>query len=639
MPFCNKLFIHVAEHLVADHTQMTCSSNCFKTCEQCCGWRVKVARQQDSPKKKRTRSNGIVSYKYNGPVTNNYYTLPLAPPMAPPITTPTHGSVSSSESSSKSHDPRNNSDRSHDHKCNDGGSHDLQSAKKNSEPPPKREECSSKPPLFRKETFCASCASTAHPTTCMRSLSDSSVTLKQRCNGTSHCSHMTNGNVKPESSSVSQQYDQTTASPDKGDDLNRLAHRLFDVFPYHFIKRHYRGSKKEIVRSFLVIFFIYQALSSALMAICEEGGIRAVFHSGENNCYPELANRLVKFTLRILFRVVVPLCCTLHLPILATTPIIPKTNFSREEAVKILMRIHNQFSSEEEVVLLRNKTEIVVSMSEEMTKRRIRSMWITATHSCLYVFLLLYLGAFYVCEQNTVSGGVCDFLSVTIIHVPFLDINFHIIITTESLTILLNFIIFGVVGDSYNYENRIATYAVIIGGDATTLFKEIRRRWIVMDRLVCAMPLVMGGVLVVSVSSGKPFVSTPIQAVQASDLANWYFWILVLTVLVLLGYSSNRMAKKACIGGYAIAAILIFTVQVKTSHIPYGSIMVLLYTIISAYILNHLYCLSRCYYSNAKTCSGWLSFLTLIFLTLILLVSLFVTIYREIAHFSLFVAW
>ena len=414
----------------------------------------------------------------------------------------------------------------------------------------------------------------------------------------------------------------------------------FDVFPYCFIKLHYSGLKKEVVRSILVVFFIYQAVSAGLMTICEDGGFRAVFHTGEQNRYPEIVNRFLKFTLRMLIRVVLPLCCTVHLPIIATTPIIPTTNLSREETLKGLMRIHKRFSSEEEVMSLRNKPETVISMSEEMTKRRIRSMWITVTQSVLLVLLVLYLGAFYVCEQNTVKDGMCNFLALTIVQVPFLDSHFHFLIAIESMSILVIVLIFGVVGDCYSYENRIATYAVIIGGDAKRLFKEIRRRWIVMDRLVCLLPLVMAGVLAFSISMGRPFVSRPIlHTIQASDLADWYFWIMVLTVLFFLGTSRNRMAKKACIGGHAIAAVLLFTVKVETSHIPYGSVMVLLYTVISVYVLNRLSCLSSCYYTNASDCASWLRFLLTVLLIFILVASLFVTICREIDHFSLFVAW
>jgi hypothetical protein len=127
-----------------------------------------------------------------------------------------------------------------------------------------------------------------------------------------------------------------------------------------------------------------------------------------------------------------------------------------------LRRVHTCFSSEEEVAQLRSGSpQTVLSMSEEMAKRRIHSMWITATHSLLYTFLLVYLGAFYVCEQNTMKGGVCNFLSVTIIHIPWLNFNFHFVIA--AISVFLTILIFGIVGDCYHYENRIATYTTIIG--------------------------------------------------------------------------------------------------------------------------------------------------------------------------------
>ena len=595
------------------------------------------------------RNSGSICYNYNGPVTNNYYTLPLAPSTA----TPTCSSSSSderdsplinsalqcsnveSDSSMGSHVLMKADSKSHDlHER----SHDLKHKKETSS---KHERGTTRAALSRKSTFCSVNGSTdsAHPPQCARSLSDSSITLRQRC-----CARHEECSCEGKScvDVMSSVKGLTSKSPseDKGDELRVMANRLFDVFPYEFLCRNYHGTRKEVIRSLLVMFFIYQAVSAGLMTICEDGGFRAVFHSGDQNQYPEIINRLLKFSLRLIFRVILPLCCTLHLPILATTPHIPATNLSKEDMLAGLMRIHKCFSSEEEVAQLRQSSpQTVLSMSEEMVKRRIRSMWITATHSILYIFLLVYLGAFYVCEQNTMKGGVCNFLSVTIIHVPWLNFNFHFVIAAESFTVFLNILIFGMVGDCYHYENRIATYATIIGGDAKKLFKEVRRRWVVMDTLVYIMPLVKAAILAVSISTGRPFVSTPVTPVQASDLADWYFWIMVLTVLFALGTSSIRMAKKACIGGYVIAAMLMFTVQVETAHIPYGSIMVLVYTGMSVYILNHLFGLARCYYSNIGSCSGWFPFLMIVCLILILVISVAITIYREVALFSLFVVW
>ena len=433
-------------------------------------------------------------------------------------------------------------------------------------------------------------------------------------------------------------------SPSVRDELHHLGARLFDVFPYGFIRRHYSGFRKELVWYLVLVLFIYQALSAGLMSICEDNGFRAVFNSGEQNRYPEIVNRFLKFSLRMTFRVVLPLICAIHLPILATLPKIPKTNLSTEKTIERLMKVHEKFSSAEEVMLLRSRPamRLIVSKSEEMAKRFIRSTWITIAHTFLLVFLFIYLGAFYVCEQNTVRGGMCSFLSVTIVHLPFIDVDFHFIITVESSSILLNSIIFGVVADCYHYENLIATYALTIGGEAEKLYVEIRQRWVVMDRLVCTMPLVMAAILVLSISTGKPFVSTPINTIQASDLADWYFWILVLTTIFFLGTSSNRTMKKACIGSCVIAAGLVFAVHVEVSHIPYGSVMVLLYTLMSSFILNLLYSLCRCYHSNARsggTCSRWFPFVGIISLMLLLTVSLVVVIYRELCHFSLFVSW
>lgn len=617
-------------------------SSCFRSCEQCCGWQVKANGRKSSPRQRRedtdgeTLGNSGVNHIYNGPVTNNnYYTLPEAPPVATPT----------SDSSCRDNFPLSTSLQcqtdnvgSHDLKVVGSGSCDF-SRKTTTEVCTEEQMSSSCVELSVKSML-------SSPTGCLQPLSDNNATTRQRHKQSSSGHHQKEPpkdgkSYRDQRPPLLKDGSKTSGSSQcrQNNELCQLGRRLFDVFPYHFIKRHYHGLKKEVFWSFLVVFFIYQGVSSVLMTICEDGGVRAIFHSEEINHYPEVINRVLKFSLRIIFRVVLPLCCSLQLPVLATTPVIPEANFSKEEATRGLMRIHEQFSSEDEVVFLRNTPNMVISMSEKMAKRRIRSMWITITHSFLQIFLVVYLGAFYACEQNTMSGGVCNFLSVTIIHIPYLGVHFHFMIAMESLTVLINFLIIGVVGDCYNYENRIATYAMIIGGEVRKLFQEIRRRWVVMDRLVCAMSVVMTGILALSISTGRPFLSTPIQAVQDSDLVNWYFWIIVLTVLFFLGNSSNRMVKNACIGGYAIATILVFTVEVETAHIPYGSIMVLVYTLTSAYILNHLYCLGRCYYSNTSCCTDWLPFVSIVFLTFLLCSSLFVIIYREISLFSMFVAW
>ena len=659
-------FSYHTGHVLSDHTHKTHPSDCFKCCEHCSGWQAEQFCQPTSlgsdKDKIEERSTGSICYNYHAPVTNNYYTLPTT-------ATPTCSSSSHPNSNDEKENPLNSPSQCPNVEADrDIGSHVLlmkssdkkscglhkrsrdlnhKNGSKNSS---KHENGRARTVLSRKATFIATndSADLVHtpppPPQCARSLSDSSLTLKQRCCARHEQCSCEGKPLTVVLTSLPSGEGSTSRSPasseDTGAELTEMANRLFDVFPYNFLRGNYHGTRKEILRSLLVVLFIYQALSAGLMTICENGGLRAVFHSGDQNQYPEIINRLLKFSLRLMFRTILPICCTLHLPILATVPHIPATNLSRQDMVAGLMRVHNCFSSEEEVAQLRNGSpRTVLSMSEEMAKRRIHSVWITATHSLLYTFLLVYLGAFYVCEQNTMKGGVCNFLSVTIIHVPWLNFNFHFVIAAESFTIFLNFLILGIVGDCYHYENRIATYATIIGGDAKILFKEVRRRWVVMDTLVYVTPLVKAAILAISISTGRPFVSTPVSPVQDSDLADWYFWIMVLTVLFGLGTSSTRMAKKACIIGYVIAAMLIFAVQVETSHIPYGSIMVLVYTAMCVYVLNHLFGLARCYYSNISSCSGWFPFLMIMCLILILMVSVTVTIYREIALFSLFVVW
>ena len=577
-------------------------------------------RQEDAHSHNSTTYNS-----YSGPVTNNYYTVTHAPPtLSCHGNKDGHNTISSPNSCQRLH--KEDGSESHD-KMEETGS---------------VQERTSLTSLSRKTALKSTTVTDgpeAPPTRSHRSYSDSCVEERRsevKCRGRGRLLSTKNS---PPSSSHSKKEEE------EKDELHLLGARLFDVFPYSFIRKNYKGYRKEMVWYFVLILFIYQAMAAALMCICEDGGLRAVFHSGDQNRYPEIVIRFLKFTLKMMFRVVIPLCCTVHLPILATAPKIPKLKLSADKTREALMKIHEKFSSAEEVTTLRGCREIqvLVTKSEEMAKRFIRSTWITIASSFLLVFFLVYLGAFYVCEQNTMKGGMCNFLAATIIKLPFLDINFHFLITTESLTVLLNAIIFGVVGDCYSYENRIATYAVSIGGEAKNLFHEIRQRWVLMDHLVCATPFIMAAILALSITTGRPFLSSPdpVYTIQDSDLADWYFWILVLTAIFFLGTSSDRMMKQACVGCCLIAAGLLFAVHVESSHIPYGSIMVLLYTIISAYFLNLLYSLYRCHHSNAPggSCSLTFPSLSILLLMALLAVSLTTIICREINHFSLLVSW
>ena len=406
--------------------------------------------------------------------------------------------------------------------------------------------------------------------------------------------------------------------------------------------RYYNHRVKETVTVIFVIFFLYQGLAAVLMTMCENGGFHTVFRNQDNR-YNELVHRLLMFALRMLVRVIMPLCCTVQLPTIASKPLIPATGFTRKEALQKTLKVHNCFTSQEELMEVRDNLPAMFRLTEEMIKRRIKTMWISLLHPALFIILLLYLGPFFVCEANTMKGGVCNFLSSTIVTLPIVNVNFHFIVLFESFSILIILLLIGVTMDCYAYENRIATFAIIIGGKlGAEVYNQIRTRWAVMDRYCCLMPLVLFTITLFSISTGRTFTPKPIYALEAADLTNWYFWVYVLTILVLLGTSSNRMAKCACLCSYLASIVFIYTVRVETVHIPFGTIMVLLFTTLSAMVFNLLYSLCQCHYNHLHQTKQLVSCGFFVFCVVgmcILFLSLVITVYREVIHFARFVIW
>lgn len=432
------------------------------------------------------------------------------------------------------------------------------------------------------------------------------------------------------------------ASKPKDDDFLRdFGNRLFEVMPYSFFMRYYNHRVKETVTVVFVIFFLYQGLAAVLMTMCENGGFHTVFHNQDNR-YNELVHRLLMFALRMLVRVVMPLCCTVQLPTIASKPLIPATGLTREEATQKVLKVHNYFTSEEELMEVRDNLPDIFRLTEEMIKRRLKTMWISLLHPALFVILLLYLGPFFVCEANTMKGGVCSFLNSTIVTIPIVNVNFHFIVLFESFSIFIIMLLIGVTMDCYAHENRIATFAIIIGGKGKEVYNQIRKRWAVMDCYSCLMPLVLFAITLFSISTGRTFTPKPVYALEAADLTNWYFWVYVLTILVLLGTSSNRMAKCACLCSYLASIVFIYMVRVETVHIPFGTIMVLLFTTLSAMVFNLLYSLCKCHYHHLLQTKQLVScafFVLCVVGMSILFVSLVITIYREVIHFAGFVIW
>ena len=429
------------------------------------------------------------------------------------------------------------------------------------------------------------------------------------------------------------------------DPLCTFLHSLFNVFPYRLFRNFYHHKCKERVRLFFVLFILCQGFAAILITLCEDGGFQAVFRS-KDCVLKEILYRLLLFSLRVSLRVITPLCCVFQLPKLASKPQIPHTSgLTRETAVERLMKVHETFSSDEEVMEIQNNHSKIYEMSEEITKRRIQP-WMSVLHAVCYTALLFYLGAFYIAEQKIMKGGVCNFVGSTIITLPLLGTRIHLIVVFECISIFILVLLIGVVKDCYTYENKVAALAAIIGGNATKLQQEIRKRWAILDQYCYVAPLAMALFTMLTILNGKAFTPQPQRdLLKASDLVTWYFWITILSILKFLGFSPNRMVRWGGLMAHGIVSIFILVVQVETVSIPPGSVFILAFISLAVILFNLLLSLTMSLYYCAyaqETSTGVVSrrlLLFCMFCLLLLPVSVVALVYREVVHYANFVAW
>lgn len=476
--------------------------------------------------------------------------------------------------------------------------------------------------------------------TCTKSKSLSCKTVQRQSKAGTQSQRAGPSSQKPSAKVLRTKTNKHSTSSDSQENIvQEMGNRLFDdVFPYRHFRKFYYGRTKELIRIVVILYLLYQGMAVMIMSLCENGGLLAAFKAEETDRYTALVCRFIAFTLRFLLRVVTPLCCVLHIPIIASKPSIPKISLSPAQALPEMFKIHERFSSEEEVTELRTSShKNVFYQSEEMTKRRIKAIWIPMTNAAFLVAMLLYLGAFLLCESNTIKGGVCNSLGQTILTLPLFNFEIHLIIVVESISVFIALLLAGVAANCYYYENTIAKYATTIGKEASSLHDNVRRRWFFMDMYAILLPFVLASVTLLSASTGQPFTPAPTHPLEVNELVNWYFWIINLTVLQFLGLSCNRMTKYACLCGYALSAVLVYSVEVDVSLVPYGSILVLLYCGLSAICFNLLYSLCLCYLCHARETGSLYSYgwcVCCIFSLLVSKISLIVTVYREIAHIS-----
>lgn len=425
------------------------------------------------------------------------------------------------------------------------------------------------------------------------------------------------------------------------DVMHNFGCQLFDISPYNLVQRFYNSQSREAIILILASFFLYNGLRCILQTMCEDGGFHKVFTNADGMLV-EATRRVAMLSLRILNVVISPLCLCIHISAIAAKPRIPKTSFSEEDAIKRMLCVHRNFSPHYEVKFIQNQPQSVFKMSEIMTKRHINSIWMSILNSLLFPALLGYIGGLKLSIQGVTEGGVCQFLSASVIHVPILDEDIHMFEVLDLLLSLGVVISIATLKDYYYYENGIAVFAVTVGGEAENLYKEIRWRWVLLD-LYCYLT---AGVIL-TISFALAYVKTtllpdPSSMLQPEDLLNWCFWISVLSVVSFLGKSPNRLVKKTSFPAYILMVILINVANVRIDAIPPETMIVFFLISLSDFVVNLLLSLCSCHYHHFRlTRSRTSLFFLLLSLSLLILLPLTIagTLYREVVHLATFVHW
>lgn len=424
--------------------------------------------------------------------------------------------------------------------------------------------------------------------------------------------------------------------------MHEFGLQLFDTAPYNIVRRFYNHRSRELIILVLASFFLYNGFRCILQTMCEDGGLLKVF-TDRHAMLNESTRKIIIFFLRMLTVVICPLFHCVHLSTIAAKPNIPKTSFSHEEAIERMMSVHRNFSTHYEVRFIQARPQSMFQMSSTLTKRHINSIWMSIVNSLIFPALLSYIGGVKLNIKGFTESGVCQFVSVSIIHIPFLNDDIHPLIVLDVLLMLGVLLTIYTLKDYYYYENRIAVFAITIGGEGEALYKEIRHRWILLD-LYCYLTAI--AILICSIVLyfiKRTIIPDPPSASLPPELLlNWFFWISVVSVMLGLGLSSNRLVKKTSLPAYLLVSMLLYVVNVNIDEIPPETMVVFFLISGAALVINLLFSLCMCHYYHYRNTLNRESLFFLIFtFSLILLLPLAVigTLYREMVHLAAFVQW
>ena len=357
-----------------------------------------------------------------------------------------------------------------------------------------------------------------------------------------------------------------------------------------------------------LVFFVYQALASFLITICEDCEFWNALSNGEG-VYINTLHCFLLLTLRISVRVIAPLCSLLQLHRIVVTPLSRSTSMTSARQEPFKKDSLNEF--------------------EGSLQRRIESTWITVLHAALFPILLLCIGAFSGDEECITEAKVCDFDDSSSPRTVFIQL-------CDFISVFVILVVLGLAKDFYCYENRIAAHLLNFGNLGKELCKEIRNRWLILD-IYCYIASVGFTVFTgLSILVGKPF--NPSQCFEVDDLVTWYVWIYFLSVLLYLGFTSTRYAKGAGLAWYILTFVFMLAGKLPMNVLP-GSNIVLLYVTLGVSVFNLLVCLfcTHCRLRKSREPFSCALFDRCLFCLLMLVVSGIAMLFREVIHFAHFV--
>ena len=427
--------------------------------------------------------------------------------------------------------------------------------------------------------------------------------------------------------------------------LHELGCQLFNTCEYHVLRR-YDHNVRRFIRCLCAALLIYQFVAMMIVTLCEESSFLTVFQESENK-YGAVLHCFLLFMLRIGTRVITPVLFLSQLDVPAATPQIPKSRLKVHEATQQILVAFKKNSSKkykERVEARLSDPSAVIKLSGGLIKRHIKSSWIMVLHSLFFTWLLYYLGAFSMAVDKVIKReGICDinFLYTTTIHPPLVSSPISLQALGECVSILATLLMVGILKEFYLYENRIATYVLVLGKEGEELYNMFRERWGTLDRYCYCTPPILFLLAGLALLSGRGLTPEPSQEIEAINVVNWYFWISILSALTFLATYPNIVLKVACLIGYAVVGVLVYIIRGEHLTIPAVSdcAVFLLYICHAVVLINFHVSLLTCHYYHYKQTNSVASIYHLGYCVLcigLLVISVILSVHWEVFNFGRF---